>query len=279
MRGGFSERVSLLRRRPPVCGESSDPYTENSPTSLHFHKSESQKRWLLGEVKKFFLFQNLDVIKLQEIIDAFGQKKAKGGETICEAGEIADRLMIVEKGLFHEYPTGSTEVKCYCNKGSFGQISLLYDIPNPTKIVAMTSGILWFIDRATYRNIVLKDEKNEDPITSDFLSYIPIFSNIGEAQKAALDEALNGATMLVKDGKCIKKNGAIIDGIYVIKKGIVTLASLLYGIKPVYLKSGDYFGINSTNNIQIKKMDAYAVGDVILSFIDCSNIKRILEQR
>lgn len=47
-------------------------------------------------------------------------------------------------------------VHTYNNKGSFGELALMYNMPRAATIQAATKGSLWAMDRQTFRRIVLK---------------------------------------------------------------------------------------------------------------------------
>ena len=43
----------------------------------------------------------------------------------------------------------------YKDKGSFGELALMYDSPRAATVIATSDGLLWQMDRLTFRTVIL----------------------------------------------------------------------------------------------------------------------------
>ena len=89
-----------------------------------------------------------------DIIDAMFEKKVDKDEMIIKEGDEGDNFYIIERGEFVALK-GDQEVFSYDNKGSFGELALMYNCPRAATVIAKSEGTLWCVDRLSFRNIIV----------------------------------------------------------------------------------------------------------------------------
>lgn len=67
-------------------------------------------------------------------------------------------------------------IHTYCNTGSFGELALLYNMPRAATIKADSDGVLWALDRSTFRRIVLKNAFKKRKMYELLIESVPMLS-------------------------------------------------------------------------------------------------------
>lgn len=66
----------------------------------------------------------------------------------------------------------------YDNRGAFGELALLYNMPRAATIKAVTPGTLWAMDRQTFRRILLKSAYKKCKMYEDLINRVPMLKSI-----------------------------------------------------------------------------------------------------
>ena len=92
------------------------------------------------------------------------KKIPKEGVTVIHQGDVGDFFYVVEKGGFDFYikkPGVETnnglgdKVGTVGPGGSFGELALMYNAPRAASVVSTSPGVLWALDRITFRRILM----------------------------------------------------------------------------------------------------------------------------
>lgn len=67
-------------------------------------------------------------------------------------------------------------IHTYNNCGSFGELALLYNMPRAATIKAASDGVLWALDRSTFRRIVLKNAFKKRKMYELLIESVPMLS-------------------------------------------------------------------------------------------------------
>lgn len=70
------------------------------------------------------------------------------------------------------------EIFKYENKGSFGELALMYYTQRQATVVATTPGTLWTLDRDTFRRLVLNRAHEKRLIYDRFLRTVPMLQTL-----------------------------------------------------------------------------------------------------
>ncbi|CAB1432065.1 unnamed protein product [Pleuronectes platessa] len=141
--------TSKYSRRVSVCAEAYNPdddEDEDTEPRVVYPKTDEQRRRLQDACKYILLFKTLEGEQFSEVLDAMFEVLVKPQEHIIDQGEDGDNFYVIEKGvydIFVKKDGGDLCVGKYDNKGSFGELALMYNTPRAATIVATQDGALW----------------------------------------------------------------------------------------------------------------------------------------
>lgn len=101
-------------------------------------------------------------------------------------------------------------VHTYENRGSFGELALLYNMPRAATIRAVTEGQLWALDRQTFRRILLKSAFRKRKMYETLINSVPMLKTLQNYERMNLADALvpkvyGPGEQIIKQGKIIRK--------------------------------------------------------------------------
>jgi len=124
-----------------------------------FPKSQDIKELLLGIVTTNILFSSYANEEHNAIVDAFNSERVSSGTFVIRQGDSGDKFYVVESGsldIFVKTSSGESKVGNQLGPGSaFGELALMYNTPRAASVKASSDCVLWAIDRATYRGILV----------------------------------------------------------------------------------------------------------------------------
>lgn len=86
------------------------------------------------------------------------------------------------RGKFEVYVKDQTDMESlihtYDNRGAFGELALLYNMPRAATIKAITNGTLWAMDRQTFRRILLKSAYKKRKMYEDLINKVPMLKSL-----------------------------------------------------------------------------------------------------
>ena len=77
---------------------------------------------------------------------------------------------------------GPNPVVTYGRGDSFGELALMYNCPRAATVKCTASGVLWALDRATFRTILCSKQASEDRELATFLGSVQLLSSLTQAQ-------------------------------------------------------------------------------------------------
>lgn len=69
-------------------------------------------------------------------------------------------------------------IHTYKDKGSFGELALLYNQPRAATIQAGSEGSLWALDRQTFRRIILKSAFKKRKMYEALIDCVPMLKTL-----------------------------------------------------------------------------------------------------
>lgn len=267
-------------RRKSVCAEKYDPEADNETDGqkLVYPKSDEQRARLTEAVKNILLFRALDMKQMQEVIDAMFEKTTSPGDHVIDQGDDGDNFYVIDRGEYDIF-VNDNKVGAYKDSGSFGELALMYNTPRAATIVATTEGILWALDRVSFRRIVLKNAAKKRRMYEMLLDQVSIFKSLEPYERMNLADALVARTY--EDGECIIAQGDGADGCYFIEGGQCRIAMKSEDNpdeeKEVAIyNQGQYFGELALLTNKPRAASVYAVGEVRCAFLDVAAFERLL---
>lgn len=227
-------------RRGSVSAESYQPHRR--PSSLNSTTVSSNA--VITEnarkaVKNNFLFKSLDSEQLCLVFAGMSEKSVKAGQVIIKQGEEGDNFYIVEAGRYGVEVDGR-EVVQIGPGGSFGELALMYNAPRAATVKALEDGILYAVDRGTFRRVIIDMAHEKRCKYMDFLKSLPLLaSTLSELEIGKIADALEEIKFPQSDDLVIKQ-GDPGDAFYLILEGSARVER--DGIDVGALNAGDYFG-------------------------------------
>ncbi|XP_052899011.1 cAMP-dependent protein kinase type II regulatory subunit isoform X2 [Anopheles moucheti] len=266
-------------RRKSVFAETYDPENDDEDEGARaiFPKTDEQRARLCDSVKNILLFRSLDKEQMNEVLDAMFEKIVQAKDYIIKQGDDGDNFYVIESGMYNAYVgEDQKHIHTYDNRGSFGELALLYNMPRAATIQAETDGKLWAMDRQTFRRILLKSAFRKRKMYEALLDAVPMLKTLQNYERMNLADALIPQTYA--KGDRIIKQGDAADGMYFIEDGKVSIRIQQDAgeVEISNLEKGGYFGELALVTHRPRAASAYAVDNVKVAFLDVDAFERLL---
>lgn len=275
-------------RRKSVAAEGYDPDADDSDdeeSRVVHAKTDSQRDRLEATVAKILLFKSLDKDQMSQVLDAMFEKVAEDGDHIIDEGDDGDFFYVIESGMFDIFKKiGDNPVPqklgTYENKGSFGELALMYNAPRAATIVAVGSGSLWAMDRQTFRKIVVKATAKKRRRYEEFLKKVEVLSVLKDEEVTKVADAIETREF---NDQVIINQGDNPDYFYIVVEGKVEVkrrgddrSDPTREILLTTLGEGQYFGELAFLTKKPRAATVYACGEVKCACLDVQAFERLL---
>ncbi|XP_004519271.1 cAMP-dependent protein kinase type II regulatory subunit isoform X2 [Ceratitis capitata] len=265
-------------RRKSVFAEAYDPENDADDDEAErkvYPKSDEQRARLTESVKNVLLFRSLDDEQMNQVLDAMFEKRVQPDEFIIRQGDDGDNFYVIESGVYKVICNGD-HISTYDNSGIFGELALLYNVPRAASIQAVTEGLLWAMDRQTFRRILLKSAFKKRKMYETLLDSVPMLKALKSYERMNLADAL--VTKHFSSNDRIIKQGDVADGMYFIEDGSVVVKMDQDGreIEISRLGKGQYFGELALVTHRPRAASVYADGDIKVAFLEVRAFERLL---
>lgn len=227
----------------------------------------------------------LDEIQKKTIFDAMREIKIEPNETIIEQGSNEhDFFYVIESGdfdvIYHDKLEGTEEIlNQYHSSGSFGELSLLYNCPRSATIISTTPGIIWALDKTTFRHVVVRTQVDRRRRTAQFLRRVPLLSSLNEIELSKIADVCESVSYV--DNEYVVTEGGNGDSFYIVEDGLCIATQHLNGIEREVgrVGPGGYFGERSIVLNEPRAANIKVWCDVLRCFrIDLVNFRRIVRE-
>ncbi|XP_028262398.1 protein kinase, cAMP-dependent, regulatory, type II, alpha, B isoform X3 [Parambassis ranga] len=258
--GKYSRRVS-------VCAEAYNPDDDEDddtePRVVH-PKTDEQRRRLQDACRDILLFKTLEQEQFSEVLDAMFEVLVKPQEHIIDQGDDGDNFYVIEKGvydIFVQKDGASVCVGKYDNKGSFGELALMYNTPRAATIVATQDGALWGLDRATFHRLIVKNNAKKRRMYEAFIECVPLLKSLELSERMKIVDVL-GARAFKDEERIITQT----------KAGQQDNTE----VEVARCSRGQYFGELALVTNKPRAASVYAVGETKCLVIDIQAFERLL---
>lgn len=281
-RGGRSRRVA-------VCAEAYDPdddADDNSEPQVVHPKTEEQRQRLQDACKDILLFKTLEKEQFSEVLDAMFEVLVKPQDHIIDQGDDGDNFYVIDRGVYDIFVAKNGVNVCvgkYNNKGSFGELALMYNTPRAATIVATEEGALWGLDRATFHRLIVKNNAKKRRMYEAFIESVPLLNCLELSERMKIVDVLGVRNF--NDGDRIIAQGDKADCFYVVESGEVKIlirSKTKVGrrenteVEVARCSKGQYFGELALVTNKPRAASAYAVGETKCLVIDIQAFERLL---
>jgi cAMP-dependent protein kinase regulator len=279
------QKQSTGKRREGVSAEAMKDDGEEWVPPVH-PKSDEERKQVSDIIKTshdsklHMLFGTVNAATFEKILDAVFLKKYQPGEHAIEQGAVGDFFYIVKSGKFDIIVKKGDEPakKVFeAEQGfAFGELALLYNAPRTATITATAPSDVWCLDRAAFRNLVVRSSEAQFKEYVQFLGGVDVFQVLSDTERASLAEVFEEEEF--EEDEAIVEQGERDDKMFILRKG--NAVACIKGDKgEVEVKQysvGDYFGEIALLSGEPRKASVYAVGPVTCLYITRETFLRIL---
>eukprot|EP00760_Papus_ankaliazontas_P025564 PhM_4_TR2785/c0_g1_i1/m.78397/K04739/PRKAR; cAMP-dependent protein kinase regulator len=200
-------------------------------------KNREQTMMLTQAMQQCVLFNGLDARDQKILFDAFELELFNPNEIVFEEGDDGDKFYMISEGnCVIELPTGQVHI----GKGAtFGELGVMYGTPRAATVTATTATALWFIDRDTYRSLLMRQMVSKRELHMRFLSSVHILEPMEEYEKARICDVLEVENVDANVEICCEGEGG--DTMYFVEEGVVTVTTRAAGTLGK-IEAGGFFG-------------------------------------
>uniref|UniRef100_A0A3P9NEF5 cAMP-dependent protein kinase type II-alpha regulatory subunit n=1 Tax=Poecilia reticulata TaxID=8081 RepID=A0A3P9NEF5_POERE len=272
-----------------VCAEAYDPdddEDDNTKPQVVHPKTEAQRQRLQDACKDILLFKTLEKEQFSEVLDAMFEVLVKPQDHIIDQGDDGDNFYVIDKGVYDIFVAKDGVNVCvgkYNNKGSFGELALMYNTPRAATIVATEEGALWGLDRATFHRLIVKNNAKKRRTYEAFIECVPLLNCLELSERMKIVDVLGVRTF--KDGDRVIAQGDKADCFYIVESGEVKIlikTKTKTGkqdnteVEVARCSRGQYFGELALVTNKPRAASVYAVGETKCLVIDVQAFERLL---
>jgi CRP-like cAMP-binding protein len=229
------------QRREVVAAESTfNPKDTENFRPKRIPKGEEAAASIASALQGHFLFCDLAEDEIELMVGAMFEQRVEVGDVVIRQGDKGDNFYTVQEGSFDILVEG-TKVGISNSGGSFGELALLYNAPRAATIVATSRGVLWAIDRLTFRHILAQNSAKGKGEIKTALQKVSLLQPLRDAQLSRVADVVQ--LVHFAKGETIIRKGERGHVFYMIKTGSVVCTEIGSGRQEdVSLPSGAYFG-------------------------------------
>ncbi|XP_067420560.1 cAMP-dependent protein kinase type II-beta regulatory subunit [Emydura macquarii macquarii] len=280
--------INRFTRRASVCAEAYNPDEEEDDTDsrIIYPKTDDQRNRLQEACKDILLFKNLDPEQMSQVLDAMFEKLIEGGEHVIDQGDDGDNFYVIDRGTYDIYVKCDGVGRCvgtYDNRGSFGELALMYNTPRAATIIATSPGAVWGLDRVTFRRIIVKNNAKKRRMYENFIASLPFLKSLELSERLKVVDVIG--TKIYKDGEQIIAQGDMADCFFIVESGEVRITMKRKNKQDVEengaveiarYSRGQYFGELALVTNKPRAASAFALGTVKCLVMDVQAFERLL---
>ncbi|KAK5912478.1 hypothetical protein CesoFtcFv8_002347 [Champsocephalus esox] len=281
--------TAKYNRRVSVCAEAYNPDDDEDddaePRVVH-PKTDEQRHRLQDACRDILLFKTLEQEQFSEVLDGMFEVLVKPQDHIIDQGDDGDNFYVIEKGVYDIFVQKDGVSICvgkYDNKGSFGELALMYNTPRAATITATQEGALWGLDRATFHRLILRNNAKKRRVYEAFIECVPLLKSLELSERMQIVDVLG--VRVFKDGECVLMQGDEADCFYIVESGEVKImikSKTKAGqpdnteVEVARCSKGQYFGELALVTNKPRAASVYAVGETKCLVIDIQAFERLL---
>jgi len=262
---------------------SADSEGEPEYKKVAYEHTEHQLTRIRNALSRCYFFSGLSEKQRRIISSAMNERDVETGEIIIEEGGTPTHLYIVEKGFFQVIVKKGTpeeqSVNLYQNSGCFGELSILYSTTRTATVQCAEKGILWELDRATYRHVVVRTQSEKRRSILKFLRNVPLFVGLSEIQLHKISDVCEAAAY--NENEYIFREGDFGDRFYIVQEGQCIATTEFKGqeVEIGLMRPGEYFGEISLIYGEPRRANVMVKTEQLVCLrIDTQNFKRLTRE-
>jgi len=199
--------------------------------------------FLKQAIRTDMLFENSDEEIVQEVAKYFFPREMQEGDVLISEGEKnGSEFFVIAEGTVAVSTEKDGAVAALSQGMCFGGLALLYNAPRNATVIAESNCIVYVMNRASYRYVVVNLAKREDSRHFEFLRSVSLFNGLLQQELCLLDMALVSRTC--EPNEQIFEQGEEADNFYIVQKGTCEgTATKENGVTEQFVQAeGSFFG-------------------------------------
>jgi len=268
-------------RRFSISGGDSEESTEYKKIVIP-HSQEELSRIRTAFSSTYF-FSGLNELQRRILFDACREVDVEAGEIVIAQGQSADELFIIESGVYEVYLNLSSadeeKVNEYQNSGCFGDLALLYSTPRTATVLCKKEGIIWALEKTTFRHVVVRAQSERRRTMSKALIKMPLFAGLTEIQVHKVSDVCE--VVAFGEDEYVIREGDRGDKFYIVSQGSCIATSDYHGheVEIGRMMPGHYFGERALLLNQPRRANIKVVSNHLLCYrIDKQTFYRLIRE-
>jgi len=281
---------SAKKKRQGVSSGRHLDENESSNVLTLTDKSQSITDSLLTAFASHVLFEHLEEALLLRCIQAMVEHSVASGENVITQGDQGDHFYVVHAGFFEAFEAKSgTVLTTYAGAENgkhnrcFGELALMYDSPRACSVRATSAGVVFAIDRRSFRQLVMQHNTGVKHGLQQHLANVPILRELEPRQLSLLTEALEVGESF-SDGEYIIEIGAQANTLFLLLEGEVVCHKRgkeddcggRESSAELRLKQGEFFGESALKAGGKREANVVAVGDVRVAKLTSADFEKVV---
>jgi cAMP-dependent protein kinase regulator len=202
--GDYGDISSLMTTKKTFGKQTSDTgiYDESISPKHHIRsnfkaryvkKTDEQVFRIQNKVLNALIFRCMEDKDFDLIIGALEEKIYDRNEVVIKQGDNGDYMYIVESGVlecFKQAQKGKRMVRKLTSNDTFGELSLLYNVPRAASVITKTNCTLWALDRYSFNNIMKLNVKKKREDYLPFLKSVELLKPLDNYDLLQICDAL-----------------------------------------------------------------------------------------
>lgn len=180
-------------------------------------KSEQVTQWILDSIYDNLLFENLSVHQQKVLVKHMFKENITKGTKLIEQGTEGKTFYVIEDGEFDIIVDDVGKVETLRKGDCTGELALMYNAPRSATVTAQTDGVVWVMERQTFRKALMDHNKAYTHQNIEFLKRVELLQPLLSSELALVDQALQEKTF--QSGDVIFAQGDVGDNFYILLKG------------------------------------------------------------
>jgi len=219
-------------------------------------------------VKGSLIFSPLTQQQSAQVFQVMKEVRVWAGQVVFKQGDEGEVAFVVDSGYFIAYLSTGLDrapVAEYNGSGTFGELALMYNSPRSVTVEALTDGVLWQVDRETFRRIIIASDSDQKKKSHRFLQTFPLMCTLSEDDRKRIVDVLEPVEF--KDGEYIIRQGDDAEHFYLLVEGSVRVTQFSGPLRTVEVdiarvRRGEYFGELALLSGGKRSANVIAVGNV-----------------
>jgi len=222
-----------------------------------------------------FIFAGIGDEEINLLVNAMKIENVEKGQVIITEGDEGDFFYIIGEGSFTVIKGKSVVITLKPGQG-FGELALMSSTPRVATVRADTPGLLFSLDRDTFRYILAHSSAAKSAMITKALGKVSILEGLRPEEFHKLVDAVE--VMKYNQDDYIIKKGTEGDVFYIIQEGKVKVTDI--GSASQYsaheLEAGNFFGERALMTAEPRSANVIAVTKVQVLALDRNSFNAIL---